>query len=450
MPDLTCIVLNQGACPEHLHHQVRVVDHWSQALDQPSHPLVAFINPANHYPPDGLTRLALHLEQHPELEMCLATTQYGRAYLFETMVCRRRLLEEIPPDLRKSEAQWFVESERIPQAFLPEVTVQLADPPGNHWPDQWRLRPSHPPTGNEACFQLPAGILHLRSQSATYFEACCLAWQPYRRPLAPAQLQLDLYQDLDCAPWKPDRATSLLPPRQQCQGLLTAWDAPVFASQRPALSLLYHPESGQAVGRLRGDHPLTATDLGKPCESLLLAWHARQNQPLFHATVVAFQGQGVLLVGPENTGKSTTAAACLAAGWDLVADDLVVIQGRQAMGIYSSCWFHPHQRAEFPDLLADLQCSPWDPKGWVPLAGRRLRQAPIRAVVWPRLDSTGAGLEKANRALILRLLLSTSGQRGPNSRAKLDAAHGLLQAVPCWHLPLQGDLAAEMERALAC
>ena len=45
-----------------------------------------------------------------------------------------------------------------------------------------------------------------------------------------------------------------------------------------------------------------------------------------HATCVEKAGQGVLLLGESGSGKSDLALRLLAAGWQLVADDQVLLQ----------------------------------------------------------------------------------------------------------------------------
>ncbi len=49
-----------------------------------------------------------------------------------------------------------------------------------------------------------------------------------------------------------------------------------------------------------------------------------------HGTCVAREGAGVLLLGPPGAGKSDLALRLLARGFDLVADDEVVIEGGAA------------------------------------------------------------------------------------------------------------------------
>ncbi|GAB4172046.1 MAG: HPr kinase [Thalassobaculales bacterium] len=75
------------------------------------------------------------------------------------------------------------------------------------------------------------------------------------------------------------------------------------------------PAAGTAEGEVRLF--LLATPLG-------VLFHQRGLLPL-HASTVAIGGQAVALAGPSAAGKSTLAAALLAAGGQLLADDLTVV-----------------------------------------------------------------------------------------------------------------------------
>lgn len=55
-------------------------------------------------------------------------------------------------------------------------------------------------------------------------------------------------------------------------------------------------------------------------------WKSHCSDPtriLLHASAVAMQGQGLLIVGPSGSGKSGLALELMASGADLVADDKV-------------------------------------------------------------------------------------------------------------------------------
>jgi hypothetical protein len=53
---------------------------------------------------------------------------------------------------------------------------------------------------------------------------------------------------------------------------------------------------------------------------------AQRDALVVHASVVAIDGRAVAFVGPSGRGKSTTAAAFLAAGHDLLADDVAAVR----------------------------------------------------------------------------------------------------------------------------
>jgi hypothetical protein len=52
---------------------------------------------------------------------------------------------------------------------------------------------------------------------------------------------------------------------------------------------------------------------------------SRPDHLLLHAAAVSFAGQGVLLPGPSGTGKSTSAAALVLAGFDYLTDEAAAI-----------------------------------------------------------------------------------------------------------------------------
>ncbi len=74
------------------------------------------------------------------------------------------------------------------------------------------------------------------------------------------------------------------------------------------------------------DPPLTATDAAYFLLEPVLAFVLRRRGAMaLHASAVAFGGWAVVFCGPAGSGKSTAAAACVVAGAELLADDLVVL-----------------------------------------------------------------------------------------------------------------------------
>lgn len=91
---------------------------------------------------------------------------------------------------------------------------------------------------------------------------------------------------------------------------------------------------GDAVARVRG----TEVAIGGPaeteddmasldvlCQSMIAVVFASPSRVVVHGAAVGRGSDALLVVGPSGAGKSTTAAAALLAGWELLSDDLVVV-----------------------------------------------------------------------------------------------------------------------------
>ena len=91
---------------------------------------------------------------------------------------------------------------------------------------------------------------------------------------------------------------------------------------------------GDAVGHLASDtvtiggpaetdDDLAALDI--LCQSMVAVAFAGPRRVVVHGAAVGRGDEVVLVVGRSGAGKSTTAAAALIAGWELLSDDLVVV-----------------------------------------------------------------------------------------------------------------------------
>ena len=91
---------------------------------------------------------------------------------------------------------------------------------------------------------------------------------------------------------------------------------------------------GNAIGMISGDTvtiggPAETEDdmaaLDILCQAMLAVALAGPRRVLVHGAAVGRGSDVLLVVGPSGAGKSTTAAAALLAGWELLSDDLVVV-----------------------------------------------------------------------------------------------------------------------------
>lgn len=113
-----------------------------------------------------------------------------------------------------------------------------------------------------------------------------------------------------------------------------------------------------------------------------------------HAGLVAHEGQGILIAGPERVGKSSAALRCFLAGFDLLGDDQAALvpagEGILGHSLYSAVQIESEWLTElghFPASAVDRDVGE-DKVGvfLAEVAPRRLRRSvPIRAILLPRL-----------------------------------------------------------------
>ena len=182
--------------------------------------------------------------------------------------------------------------------------------------------------------------------------------------------------------------------------------------------------------------------------SLVICLHAQtRGGLLLHGALAERRGDGVILTGPGNIGK-TTASQRLTPPWRSLCDDLTLVV-RDAHGTY---WAHP-----WPTWSRFLSGGPggtWDVQHAVPLKGiffltqaqedrinpMGVGQAVCMLVesaehIWGRIPRNEVGVDKI-RALRLQ---------------RFDNICTLAQAVPCYllHLSLTGKFWQKIEKVLA-
>nr|MCU0626959.1 hypothetical protein [Gemmatimonadaceae bacterium] len=172
------------------------------------------------------------------------------------------------------------------------------------------------------------------------------AWAPIaHRHAVPAAATITLATTA----W-PLRTAGASRPRDLAWGDLHAW------VEHPAASVVMHAGPA-AAPRLVGTADLTrgtatvtvphAAAVADVAGALLLASGillAQHGHLLMHAgAIVAPTGEAWLLVGDTHSGKSTTVATLIAAGWRWVADDTVVVTADATGTLTAAGWVRqPH------------------------------------------------------------------------------------------------------------
>lgn len=197
-----------------------------------------------------------------------------------------------------------------------------------------------------------------------------------------------------------------------------------------------------------------ATHLGRPFAHAF-GWLAAQRQAyVTHGAAIGLGGCGLLFAGNGGQGKSTTALACAAAGWDFASDDLVVLARNRdgtytAHSLYATGRLHPAQAARFPSLVEnwDSTLSPEDNKLTLFPRGTAIsfaRSMSIEAIVLPLVSAQGQGeIAPLPRAVALRSLLTDSVQVYPwltRERAQFYAQ--AVETLPCYTLRVGPDIAS--------
>lgn len=197
----------------------------------------------------------------------------------------------------------------------------------------------------------------------------------------------------------------------------------------------------------------------RPLKELLLLWYADSGYQPIHASMVSTgTGDGVLISGPTGSGKSTTALACVRAGFRFVADDCVALGrvDKELVGfsIYASCLVRPEM---FDGRLASDEPND-DVKGRALLYAtdafpdQTCSEAPVRALLIPRIvDAAESAVRPLAKREALRDLFPSALTVDPAGASRVEAFVTLadvLQNTACYRLELGRDL-SRVPRAIA-
>lgn len=231
-------------------------------------------------------------------------------------------------------------------------------------------------------------------------------------------------------------------------------DGNLVAHERRHSRVVLDRRARRLVGYVTSDRQLHFVERARPLNLPLAVWCGDEDIHLVHAALVARNGAGVLLGGVGGAGKSTSALACAAAGFDFLGDDCVAIRPMadgtfEGCSLYNSVTFAPEHLARLGVrgvAPGDSSSGPKD-KAVVCLAGvpalRLGRVAPIRALAFPRIVAARRGTVRraAKGDALLALAPSSLVKRAVPIRACLTRMARLVERVPAYWLELGPDLA---------
>jgi hypothetical protein len=216
--------------------------------------------------------------------------------------------------------------------------------------------------------------------------------------------------------------------------------------QSPQMITCFDRATGRIVGCTLNSHRLSINECVKPLNFPLLLWHSDRNSPIVHAGLVSYRDQGVLFAGREGAGKSTSAMACVTAGFNYLGDNFIALKrlhnGRvDGYSVHNTFWLEPNQMLHFPFLVSHAKQRE-TPKWPILLSHvfpeRLARVAPVCAILLPRIqDRPIARIYPASTRDALFALTPSSMVQLPVSGVRsLNTIAHLVENVACYWLEL--------------
>jgi hypothetical protein len=283
------------------------------------------------------------------------------------------------------------------------------------------------------------------------------------RTLAPApddvaaELHIDLWDAAATGVPVPD-GPPLHGERRDLAGgwLVRSPDRRWLAHHHPDVELWVDRARGHLVGGVRTRRESIGWHPARPLQTILIPWLASLGMTVIHAAAVADRGVGALVAGPSGQGKSTTAAASLAAGLQLLGDDTVAVE-QTADGWIGHCM---HATVKTRTAATRLHPSAVALAGrWAgesvlyvseARAGAVAPSARIAAVLLPRpSDREDSTLEPVKAGAALAVLTGAALSLEPGEvAAGFERVSALVEAVPAFRLHV-GREPASIPRAVA-
>lgn len=247
-------------------------------------------------------------------------------------------------------------------------------------------------------------------------------------------------------------ATPAVPPTRPARSELLGirfWDEPdgIVVSAPPGLVITV--EGPRAHVHLPD---LAALPFFEGCVYLPLTWLlARNDRFVLHGAAIVRDGRALLLLGHSGAGKSTLAISALEAGWQALADDVVIVHpDRDGLCIHG---IHrvPAVPTEIGGPLAESARRLDDPRDRAELPRAVLTGGGHRlagVVLITHADAADGSMRPASGHQVLPLLLqSFAGSIDRRLRAAFFETARALSRLPVWELGHAADPTIRRERA---
>ncbi len=203
---------------------------------------------------------------------------------------------------------------------------------------------------------------------------------------------------------------SMLPPPCDREAFSDRGDLWGFNSRRIKTAFHYHDfsvnlfdhERNTGIYWVQNAQLLPYWVLASPLRTLFHWWMERHGRQLVHAAAVGVGDRALLAVGKGGLGKSSTALACLEAGFQFMGDDYVIVRSEPrptVYGLYATAKINREDIDRFPALRPHLskQEVPADEKAVLFLhpafAAQLQKEMPLQAIAVPRVvDREGTEL----------------------------------------------------------
>ena len=181
-----------------------------------------------------------------------------------------------------------------------------------------------------------------------------------------------------------------------------------------------------------------------PFRAVLGWWATDRKLAVVHASAVGSSDGCVLITGPSGSGKSTTALACVAAGFEIVGDDVAIVALEPEPTAYASTAVAKLE-ATSPVPLDRLGAAVLKTVGdqmMLDLRDRLLPSAPVRAVIGVAIGSgSRTSASPMTPGACFRALAGHSVVEAlAGDRRPLLALRELTRRVPAYSVTLGRDL----------